>query len=353
MKKQSKEVIILGAGLAGLSLAYRLKKIGIEALILEGRDRIGGRIHTIEKAGTTLELGATWFADKHQHLNRLLEELRLEKVEQYYGQYALYQHPDGQVQKYELPQQTEASYRISGGTFKLIEALVKQLNQQMVFLNQPVRSLHFQDKDVVIKTEEETFHTDLVINTLPPHLFIKIISLVPELPERIKSLFETTHTWMGESIKVGFFAKNAFWKEMEIGTLYSQRGPITELYDHSNEAGFALKGFIAESFNQLSPKEREQAAREQLKDFFDAAWVDELMYVEEAWKDQAFTSAPYSTSIFPHQHNGHHLLREPLYSGKLLMGGSETSQYFPGYLDGAVEASVRVASFIAEQQRKE
>lgn len=352
MKNQNREVTILGAGLAGLSLAYQLKKQGIEALILEARDRIGGRIQTIENACTTLELGATWFADKHQHLNGLLEELGLGKVEQYYGQYALYQHPDGQVQMYELPLQTEASYRISGGTFKLIEALAEQLNQQVVLLNRPVRSLHFQDEHVVIKTEEDIFQTDLVINTLPPRLFTKMISCVPELPEHIRSLFENTHTWMGESIKVGFFAKNAFWKEMEIGTLYSQRGPITELYDHSNEAGFALKGFMAESFNQLSPKEREQAAREQLKDFFDASWINELIYVEESWKDQSFTSTPYKSSIFPHQNNGHHLLREPLYSGKLLLGGSETAQYFPGYLDGAVEASVRVASFIAEQNRK-
>lgn len=351
MKKQNKKVTILGAGLAGLSLAYRLKKMGFEALILEARDRVGGRIQTIENGGTTLELGATWFADKHQHLNGLLEELGLEKVEQYYGRYALYQHPDGQVQRYEIPNQSEASYRIKGGTHQLINALYEQLREDTIMLSKAVKSLHFQTDGVEVSTSEKTFQADVIVSTLPPNLFSKSISCEPSLPKEVKAIFESTHTWMGESIKIGFFAKSAFWKEMEIGTLYSQRGPINELYDHSNEAGFALKGFIAESYNQVTPKEREQAAREQLKDFFDATWINQLIYVEEAWKDQPFTSVPYATPIFPHQNNGHDQLRAPQFEGKLLMGGSETARHFPGYLDGAIEASVRIASLIANLER--
>ena len=55
-------VIILGAGLTGLTTAWLLKKQGIKALILEARDHIGGRIETIEGANhTPIEMGATWF----------------------------------------------------------------------------------------------------------------------------------------------------------------------------------------------------------------------------------------------------------------------------------------------------
>mgnify|MGYP001026035178 CR=1 FL=1 len=352
MKKQSKEIIILGAGLAGLTLAYELKKSGTEALILEARDRTGGRIHTLNNSGTTLELGATWFADKHQHLCTLLEELQLEKVEQYYGQYALYQHPNGQVQNYELPNQTEASYRIKGGTHKLIHTLSEQLSSDSIMLNQAVNSLHFQDKRVKIATKEKDFHADIVVNTLPPNLFAKTVTIEPALPDEIKKLYEATHTWMGESIKVGFFSKRAFWKEKGIGTLYSQRGPITEMYDHSNDTGYALKGFMAEPYNQLSKAEREHAAREQLKSFFDKNSVDQMTYAEEPWRDQMYTFSPYRGSIFPHQHNGHHLLREPLFDGKLVMGGSETATYFPGYLDGAVEASQEVMQLLVNHLKR-
>lgn len=64
-----KQVIIIGGGLSGLTLAYLLEKKGFEPTIIEASSRLGGRIHTVEgKLGTTLELGATWFSDSHLEL---------------------------------------------------------------------------------------------------------------------------------------------------------------------------------------------------------------------------------------------------------------------------------------------
>ena len=40
------KVIVIGAGIAGLSAAYHLRQAGIEATVLEARDRIGGRVWT-------------------------------------------------------------------------------------------------------------------------------------------------------------------------------------------------------------------------------------------------------------------------------------------------------------------
>ena len=54
------DVIIVGAGVAGLAAATRLAKAGATTAVLEARDRIGGRIHTIrdERAPIPIELGA-------------------------------------------------------------------------------------------------------------------------------------------------------------------------------------------------------------------------------------------------------------------------------------------------------
>ena len=55
------KVVIVGAGLAGISAADQLHQNGIEFRILEGRSRIGGRIFTMEtENGQKLELGANW-----------------------------------------------------------------------------------------------------------------------------------------------------------------------------------------------------------------------------------------------------------------------------------------------------
>lgn len=56
-----KELIIVGAGLSGLAAACYLKKKGIDAFIVEARERRGGRIDTVLAEGndTPVEMGAT------------------------------------------------------------------------------------------------------------------------------------------------------------------------------------------------------------------------------------------------------------------------------------------------------
>ena len=51
------EVIVIGAGVAGLAAARRLQEAGLEPLVLEARDRIGGRIWT-DHTYAPVELGA-------------------------------------------------------------------------------------------------------------------------------------------------------------------------------------------------------------------------------------------------------------------------------------------------------
>ena len=59
MSKTS-SVIVVGAGIAGLAAASRLQSFGYTVTVLEGRDRVGGRIHTDRGWGVPVELGAAW-----------------------------------------------------------------------------------------------------------------------------------------------------------------------------------------------------------------------------------------------------------------------------------------------------
>jgi phytoene dehydrogenase-like protein len=56
MPEQS-DVVIVGAGLAGLRAAVRLHRLGFDVLVLEASDRIGGRVATDRQAGFTLDRG--------------------------------------------------------------------------------------------------------------------------------------------------------------------------------------------------------------------------------------------------------------------------------------------------------
>ena len=53
-------VVVVGAGIAGLTVANALTHSGVECVVLEARDRIGGRLHTVDLAGSPVDLGGSW-----------------------------------------------------------------------------------------------------------------------------------------------------------------------------------------------------------------------------------------------------------------------------------------------------
>ncbi|GAA3339087.1 flavin monoamine oxidase family protein [Amorphoplanes nipponensis] len=71
-------VVVVGAGLAGLTAAADLAAAGVEITVLEARDRVGGRTHGIEVApGAWADGGAAYLGDRHTELHKLMAGLGL------------------------------------------------------------------------------------------------------------------------------------------------------------------------------------------------------------------------------------------------------------------------------------
>ncbi len=75
----SDRVVVIGAGLAGLSAARVLVDRGIDVVVLEARDRVGGRTEGGQTAdGTPIELGGQWIGPTQTRMYELVAELGLE-----------------------------------------------------------------------------------------------------------------------------------------------------------------------------------------------------------------------------------------------------------------------------------
>ncbi len=79
------DVVVVGAGFAGLTAARELTRLGRDVVVIEGRDRVGGRSYTAELAGVPVDLGATFVGPTQDAVLALAAELGCAAVPTYGG----------------------------------------------------------------------------------------------------------------------------------------------------------------------------------------------------------------------------------------------------------------------------
>ena len=348
-------ILIIGAGLSGLLTAFRLKKEGIPFKILEARSRVGGRIHTLYGTeNTPVEMGATWFVDQHRNLMALLKELGIDYFEQYMDGTVFYQpFSNSPAQSIQIPSQPP-SYRIDGGTSKLIDTLYHELDANDVLLNQTVTEIKFYKNSVEV-IAKEVFEGNKVVLAIPPKLWANKILFDPSLPTNLINTAKQTHTWMEDSVKIALTYNRPFWREENLsGALFSNLGPITELYDHCDyqNSKYALCGFINTSFKNLSYAERRASVINQIKNVFGVKAEGFIDYEECIWSNEENTFIESDNFLYPHQNNGNPVFGKSYFDDRLLISSSETALEFPGYMEGAVVSASITAKKIIRLQDK-
>ncbi|MBN9213723.1 MAG: putrescine oxidase [Microbacterium sp. SCN 70-200] len=100
MTEITRDVVIVGAGAAGLTAANELKRAGLSVAVLEARDRVGGRLWTDTIDGAMLEIGGQWISPDQTALIETVDELGLDTFSRYREGDSVYVGPDGAARRF-------------------------------------------------------------------------------------------------------------------------------------------------------------------------------------------------------------------------------------------------------------
>ena len=351
MEVEKVKYLIVGAGLSGLSLASILCENGEESFkILEARSRAGGRILTKEG----IDLGATWFQDQHVYIQELLNKCGINFHEQYSkGKHILVYNSMAPPHFFENDPNSPRAMRIAGGSVALIDSISKPIMANIEFQS-PVTSIVKTENILEVKTNRRIYHANKVILCLPPKL-AEQIEFTPALPNYLREVMRNTHTWMSNAIKLGITYPKAFWKEQGLsGTILGQKGPVMELYDHSNASGnqYSLMGFVNEALRDKTPANRKELILTYLEKYLGPEARNYTRYEEKDWANEEFTSGSQLKSVYMSPQYGNAVFEEAYFNDSLYFSGTETSPVHGGYLEGAIYSSLKTVHKILAEASK-
>ncbi len=123
MTEITRDVVIVGAGAAGLTAANELKKAGLSVAVLEARDRVGGRLWTDTIEGAMLEIGGQWISPDQTALIETVADLGLDTFSRYREGDSVYVGPDGTAHRF-----TGEMFPVSPETEAVIARLTERLD---------------------------------------------------------------------------------------------------------------------------------------------------------------------------------------------------------------------------------
>jgi monoamine oxidase len=245
--------------------------------------------------------------------------------------------------------------RFIGGS-QLIAIKVAHGLGPRVVLGSPVRRIEQTSRGVTVVSDRATIAAKRVIVAVPPALAGRI-DYEPLLPFERDQL--TQRYGQGTLTKVAAVYDRPFWRDEGLtGTAVSLTGPVTATFDDSPPEASLTKGpgivfgFVggddARSLARLSAAGRRAAVLKQFAIFFGSKAKNAKGFFETSWSGERWTRGcpvgiPSTGTLLAYGP----WLREPV--GRIHWAGTETSNYWNGYMDGAVRSGERAAGEVLQR----
>jgi len=448
-RRRTADVCIVGAGLAGLTAARNIARSGRDVIVLEARDRVGGRIQNRTVAsGVITELGAEYVGPTQDRILALAKAVGVDTFPTYNegsnvlildGQRSLYpastglsEHPDflsalgtlpvldqmaaevsvaapwkapradewdnqtlaqfrdqqlsspGAVQAFNVATraifgaeaeqlsllfalfygasagnpQTPGSFlrlattpggaqeaRFVGGSQLVPIEVAKGLGSRVV-LEAPVRRIERSGKTVTVIADDHEVSARQVIVAVPPVVALDI-DYAPALPRAKTRLLRRIVP--GNERKWAAVYDRPFWRDAGLsGQGVGGAGPADTTFDNTPPQGAPgiMFGFVGGAGSAAAKGQSRSTHRAALTENLVAFYGDEARnmtrYIESRWSEDRWTKG------CPVGHAGRNVLatlgpqlRKPV--GAIHFAGTETADYWFGYMDGAVRSGERAA----------
>ena len=199
------DTVIVGGGLCGLVLANNLHEQGRTFALYEARNRLGGRILSVEcsTAGMAVDLGPTWFwPDTQPRITKLVDDLGLKSIPQHdSGTVLQLNDPDKKPETFQMANIHGGARRLEGGMATLVNALASQLPADSIHLEQDLVSVR--DKgdhvELLFRSGDVTsiVHAKQAVLAIPPRLLEEKVRFEPALDGAMREAMRSTNCLSG------------------------------------------------------------------------------------------------------------------------------------------------------------
>uniref|UniRef100_A0A8C0BMU3 Lysine demethylase 1B n=1 Tax=Buteo japonicus TaxID=224669 RepID=A0A8C0BMU3_9AVES len=339
----NKSVIIVGAGAAGLAAARQLHNFGIKVIVLEAKDRIGGRVWDDKTfKGVTVGRGA-------QIVNGCVNNPMALMCEQVSAR--SWDHNEF------FAQFAGDHTLLTVGYSTVIDKLAEGLD---IRLNFPVQSIDYSGEEVQVTTADgAVWTTQKVLVTVPLALLQKnAIQFNPPLSEKKIKAINSLGAGVIEKIALQFPYR--FWDSKIQGADFfghvppnsSQRGLFSVFYDMDPEGKQSIlmsvvTGDAVTTIKNLDDKQVLQQCMTVLRELFKEQEVpDPVKFFVTRWSKDPWLQMAYSFVKTGGSGEAYDIIAEDI-QGKIFFAGEATNRHFPQTVTGAYLSGVREASKIA------
>uniref|UniRef100_A0A8C2XBT4 Lysine demethylase 1B n=1 Tax=Cyclopterus lumpus TaxID=8103 RepID=A0A8C2XBT4_CYCLU len=335
----SRNVIVIGAGASGLAAARQLQNFGTQVVVLEARERIGGRVWDDTSLGTTVGRGA-------QIVNGCVNNPIALMCEQVSAR--SWDHNEF------FAQFSGDHTLLAKGYSAVLHKLAEGLD---IRTKCPVQAVDYSGDVVKVTSSNGSQWTaQKVLVTVPLTLLQKnSIQFHPALPERKLKAIHSLGAGIIEKIALQFPYR--FWDNKIQGADYfghippgpDKRGMFSVFYDMEPQAVLmsVITGDAVPAVRDMEDKEVVDECMKVLRELFKEQDVPEpLHFFVTHWSRDPWSQMSYSFVKTGGSGEAYDILAEDV-QGKVFFAGEATNRHFPQTVTGAYLSGVREASKMA------